>query len=142
MSRKMTVDIAPSYVDGERRMLDKYRCTQSLTAPWLVVHHHPAGTKSIAVKMYDVTAKFTHWLAWNVGTHTETSGVNSFGRQHYSAPCPPKDGRTHQYVVTAYALRDVPSEFRRSASVTPAVFDRVVSKYEIGLASASLYYGV
>jgi len=138
----MSVGIDPSYIDGEYRMLDVYKCTQSLSVPWFVVKNLPEHTASVAMKVLDITVGFTHWIAWNVGTPEETNGTNSFGRQNYSAPCPPKDGRTHKYVITAYALRERPGEFHAPSAVTSVLFDRVVARYQIGVASTRLYYGV
>jgi Raf kinase inhibitor-like YbhB/YbcL family protein len=53
---------------------------------------------------------WTHWLAWNIPvTHYikennvhGVEGINDFGLQGYSGPCPPTG--THRYFFKVYAL--------------------------------------
>jgi Raf kinase inhibitor-like YbhB/YbcL family protein len=81
----------------------------------------PRGTQSFVVVLYDVTASFTHWGMYNIGSNVtqlpEDAGKagspyglqveNDFGLgQEYDGPCPPANvaPNTHKYVFTVYAL--------------------------------------
>jgi Raf kinase inhibitor-like YbhB/YbcL family protein len=82
----------------------------------------PRGTQSFVVVLYDVTASFTHWGMYNIGSNVtklpENAGKagssyglqveNDFGLgQEYDGPCPPANVApdTHKYVFTVYALK-------------------------------------
>jgi Raf kinase inhibitor-like YbhB/YbcL family protein len=82
----------------------------------------PRGTQSFVVVLYDVTASFTHWGMYNIGSNVtqlpENAGKpgssygvqveNDFGLgQQYDGPCPPASVApdTHKYVFTVYALK-------------------------------------
>ena len=137
---KMTVTIKDTYVDSNRRMRDGFECRHGAAPPPLRIEAVPPGTTSIAVQMYDVTASFTHWLAWNVGTANERVGLNSYRLCDYSAPCPPEDGDVHTYVITAYALPAVPAMLRTNKPVTKPVFDRAMAKAASATAQTVLYF--
>ena len=137
----MTVTIEDGYIDADRRMRDVYKCSHGGAPPPLRFDNVPENTVSMAVQMYDTTARFTHWLAWNVGTANERVGVNSYNLCDYSAPCPPVHGGRHEYVITAYALSRVPTALQNSKTpVTKAVFDKSVEKAALATAQTVLYY--
>ncbi|MBS0556084.1 MAG: YbhB/YbcL family Raf kinase inhibitor-like protein [Proteobacteria bacterium] len=88
-------------------------------SPPLAITGIPAGTNTLAIELNDITNPWLHWEAWGIpvsGTSvslpynyastmpTGTQATNSFGTYGYGGPCAPPDGRTHQYVFTAYAL--------------------------------------
>lgn len=98
-------------------------CTGGNESPelsWTPARH---DTRSYAVALFDVSANFTHWGAYNIPADVtelpEGSGspsntqllqvFNDAGIQGYSGPCPPPGSVTntngiHRYVFTVYAL--------------------------------------
>lgn len=91
-------------------------------SPQLAWSGVPAGTRSIAVTMHDLTANVWHWIAVDFppttigldqgagsanGTLSQgaTNAANSHGNTAYDGPCPPA-GKPHQYQITVYALPD------------------------------------
>ena len=74
------------------------------------------GAGSWAVVMEDIDAGFTHWVRWALPADTMAVGTgqpptepardgrNSFGRDGYGGPCPPRGDAEHRYVFTVYAL--------------------------------------
>jgi len=92
-------------------------------SPELSWTNAPAGTKSFAVVLFDITASFTHWGMYNVSAHTRQLPLNAgaanssfgaqvnndFGDPGYDGPCPPPgvEPTVHHYVFTVYALDSV-----------------------------------
>lgn len=84
--------------------------------PSLTIKDVPEKAESLVLIVDDPDAlggTFTHWLVWNIDPKTEnieenshpegsTEGVNDFGDNGYSAPCPPQG--THRYVFHLFAL--------------------------------------
>ena len=79
----------------------------------------PQGTKSVALMMEDPDAaggEFVHWSVYNIppiGVGIAAGqlplgarqGKNSFGKEGYGGPCPPKGDDAHHYVITVYGLK-------------------------------------
>ncbi len=96
-------------------------------SPGLTFKNVPAGSAELALSMVDLNNQKIHWLqvglpATAPGTkaHTLTPGarelLNDFGEATYDGPCPPA-GRTHEYQLTLYALRDpLPASFGQNTS--------------------------
>lgn len=96
-----------------------YTCDGKDVSPQLEWTNAPAKAQSYAIVMTDPDApggEFYHWILYNLPKATAkldegvTSlpsgtlvGKNSFDKQQYSGPCPPK-GAAHTYVITLYAL--------------------------------------
>jgi len=91
----------------------RYSCDGRGQSPPLRWTAPPAGTRSLALRVYDPDARgLTHWLAWGIpagvrglagGRRAPREGTNDFGRRGYGAPCPPP-GPAHRYVFVLYAL--------------------------------------
>lgn len=90
------------------------RCPGEDRSPELRWGRVPAGTRSLALILYDTDARWYHWVAYDlppslrglsagVALPASEQGVNSFGEQRYGGPCPPP-GPPHHYVFTLYAL--------------------------------------
>jgi len=93
-----------------------FTCQGEDVNPLLIFQNSPEGTKSIALIVDDPDAPngdWVHWLIWNIDpvlTRIEKNsippgavqGTNSWGRQDYGGPCPPKG--EHRYFFKAYAL--------------------------------------
>ncbi|GAA4609130.1 Raf kinase inhibitor-like YbhB/YbcL family protein [Actinoplanes octamycinicus] len=99
-----------------------FGCTGSNEQPRLTWSGAPAGTRSLAVTMYDPDAPtgsgFWHWLAWDLPATSRSldravpagavAGTNDAGQLGYVGPCPPVGDVAHHYEITVYAL-DVPT---------------------------------
>jgi Raf kinase inhibitor-like YbhB/YbcL family protein len=96
-----------------------YTCDGKDVSPQLAWTNPPKNTQAYAIVMTDPDApggEFYHWIVYNLpksekqidegvaklpaGTLT---GKNSFDKEQYNGPCPPK-GSAHTYVITLYAL--------------------------------------
>src|SRR5215472_2109218 len=66
----------------------------------------PSGTWVHWVQ-YDIPGS-THELPEGGGVKVGLTGTNSFGKQGYGGPCPPKGHGPHRYYIKLYAL-NVPS---------------------------------
>lgn len=104
-----------------------FGCTGENISPQLSWENLPAGTKSIAITMYDPDAPtgagFWHWVAFdipatakelvsnagNVAKNLAPAGTvqsqTSFGATGYGGPCPPEGHGIHTYIFTIYALK-------------------------------------
>jgi Raf kinase inhibitor-like YbhB/YbcL family protein len=119
-----------------------YTCDGKDTSPPLRWTSPPRPTRSLALRVYDADARFTHWLAWDIpagsrglaaGRRPPRQGRNDFGRAEYSGPCPPK-GAPHHYVFTLYALAK-PLTLRTGSSafafVTAVARSRIVGHAQL-----------
>jgi Raf kinase inhibitor-like YbhB/YbcL family protein len=94
------------------------QCNGGNLSPILNWSNQPAGTKSLALVLFDETANFGHWGIYNMRARADRlpQGVkpgniaglwaqvfNDAGIQGYFGPCPPP-GIVHHYVFTIYAL--------------------------------------
>lgn len=98
-------------------------CTGGNTSPQLSWTSAGRGTRTYVVALFDVSANFTHWGAYNIPadvnqlpagagspSNTKLQQVfNDAGIQGYTGPCPPPGSETstngiHKYVFTVYAL--------------------------------------
>src|SRR5215467_6043491 len=125
-----TMKITSSAFNEGGNIPSKFTCDGSDTSPPLQIAGVPSGAKSLVLIVDDPDAPgglFTHWLAWNIDPGTgrlaekglprgAIQGVNDFGRQGYSGPCPPSG--THRYFFRLFVLDqtlDLKAGARRSA---------------------------
>lgn len=96
-----------------------YTCDGKDISPQLTWSNPPSNTKSYAIIMSDRDAPngiFFHWVVYNIPSSTTELaegindfpkgtliGTNSFNKNKYNGPCPPK-GTAHTYFITLYAL--------------------------------------
>ncbi len=90
----------------------RYTCDGADVNPPFSFGGFPAGTVSLALIVDDPDAPkgpWVHWLVWNIppGGIAEDSvpgieGTNSWGRQSWGGPCPPRG--EHHYHFRVYAL--------------------------------------
>jgi Raf kinase inhibitor-like YbhB/YbcL family protein len=96
------------------------RCGGDNVAPALSWRDVPAGTRSFALTMIDLTARpplgWAHWIVVDIPAtmHAIPAGgslpdgaraiLGSSGNGGYFGPCPPEGTGVHQYVFTLYAL--------------------------------------
>jgi Raf kinase inhibitor-like YbhB/YbcL family protein len=122
----------------------KPQCSGDNYSPTLVWKGVPAGTKSLAIIMHDPDGgDWTHWVQFNIppgvmrldeakgGPDAGLKGANSFGGIGYAGPCPPRDGRTHRYILTLYALD---SEINLQTGVSREYLQKAMSGHILGKA--------
>lgn len=117
----------------------------------------PAGTKSLAVLMYDlhpVAQNWVHWAVINIpagsngiaegasGTARMPQGsaelTNSYGESGYGGPCPPSDTGKHEYKFIVYALNA--DKIDLSGAVTAEQFQAAVEAKMLGKTELSGYF--
>ena len=135
-------------------------CTGKNVSPALSWSNVPAGTKSLALTVYDPDAPtgsgWWHWVVYNIpataaglpsgagSTNPQAmpagavQGTTDFGTAGYGGPCPPA-GPAHHYIFTLYALKvskiDVP------ATATAAMVGFNLHANMIAKASITALYG-
>ena len=95
-----------------------YTCDGKNIAPEFSWSKAPAGTQTFALIIEDIdvpNSAFYHWIVYNIPNNVRVLpqdtalppgcvvGKNSFSKDEYSGPCPPK-GKAHDYVYSLYAL--------------------------------------
>jgi len=106
---------SPAFADGADIPV-RHTCDGEDISPRLTWRGAPRGTRSFALIMDDPDAPrgtFTHWVVWDLpgdlnelgeGSTAGAQGRNSFGRQGYGGPCPPRGDDPHRYRFTLHAL--------------------------------------
>ncbi len=97
----------------------KHTCDGENVNPLLEMLNIPETTKSLALIVDDPDATggvtWNHWLVWNIDPRTQyisednmppgaLQGINSFKKNKYGGPCPPKGAPPHRYMFKLYAL--------------------------------------
>lgn len=120
---------------GEKHVYNGFGCTGPNLSPEFRWEGVPAGTKALALTMYDPDAPtgsgWWHWIVYNLPPDTTkldagagdpnapklpagaSHGRTDFGAYAYGGPCPPKGDKAHRYVFTLFALKekvDVPAD--------------------------------
>jgi len=94
----------------------KYTCDGQGTNPPLQIAGVPAGSRSLALIVYDPDVpksikpdgRYSHWVLWNIATGTSaieehrSGGISENGRSGYIPPCPPNG--EHRYIFQLFAL--------------------------------------
>lgn len=104
----------------------KYSCDGENASPPLSWSSPPGGTRSLVLVVHDPDAPsgdFPHWVGWNIDpnsggleedAHPPGEGVNGFGENGYSGPCPPPGHGAHRYLHELFAL-DVELDLEQGA---------------------------
>ncbi|MGQ9368357.1 YbhB/YbcL family Raf kinase inhibitor-like protein [Azospirillum sp. ST 5-10] len=117
--------LAPDGTLPDAQVLDGFGCRGGNRSPALTWSEPPAGTRSLAVTVYDPDAPtgsgWWHWTLFNLppglrglpeggGPLPEgaVQGRTDFGTAGYGGACPPPGDPPHRYVVTVWAL-DTPA---------------------------------
>lgn len=111
--------VSDNFKNGEY-LPPKFTCDGTNVNPSLEISNVPAEAKSLVLIMEDLDApvgSFTHWLMWNIDPQVKVisedslsegarEGINDFGKNKYSGPCPPSaDGKgIYHYVFKLYAI--------------------------------------
>src|SRR4051794_2092721 len=97
----------------------RYTCSSVGKSPPLAWSRVPAGTRELALVVFDPDAGgggFTHWVLFHLAPNLRrlpSGGVpdgarqaeNSAGRDAWAPPCPPSGDEPHHYEFTLYALK-------------------------------------
>jgi Raf kinase inhibitor-like YbhB/YbcL family protein len=121
-----------SGVFDNKHVLNGFDCKGENISPALEWRNLPAGTKSLALQVYDPDAPtgsgFWHWAVYNIpptatglpqgagnqaarlptgafGGNTDFMDTGATGGNgNYGGPCPPVGDKPHRYIFTLYAL--------------------------------------
>jgi Raf kinase inhibitor-like YbhB/YbcL family protein len=121
-----------SGVFENKHVLNGFGCKGENISPALEWRNLPAGTKSLALQVYDPDAPtgsgFWHWAVYNIppattglaqgaGNQASRLPAGAFGGNtdfmdtgatggngNYGGPCPPVGDKAHRYIFTLYAL--------------------------------------
>lgn len=132
---------SPDFKEGEN-IPARFTCDGKDVSPTLQIEGMPKGAKSLVMILEDRDApggNFTHWLMWNVVPNlTEivgnkppsgaVQGVNDFGKNKYSGPCPPPG--LQRYYFKLYALDttlDLPPKSKRK-TIDSAIKSHVIAE--------------
>lgn len=128
-------------------------------SPALLWDTPPAGTRSLAVSLFDPDARdgkgWWHWALFDlppdlralpegVGTPAKTpqgarEATNSFGVVGYGGACPPPGDPPHRYVFTLYAIGETRPPF--DAGSQAAAVGAWLGAHAIGKAQVTARYG-
>lgn len=149
---------------GSLSRLQEYQgfgCSGGNTSPALRWRDVPAGTRSLALTVYDPDAPtgsgWWHWVVFNlpVASHGLPAGAGSadghllpagavqsrtdYGQPGFGGACPPQGDKPHRYVFTVHALKvdklDLP------ADAMPALVGFMLHANSLGQASFTAHYG-
>jgi Raf kinase inhibitor-like YbhB/YbcL family protein len=131
---------SPAFIDGQP-VPKQFTCDGNDSPPPLTISEPPERARSFAVIMDDPDAPkgtFTHWLAYDIPANKGALQVdagktlrNSFGREGYGGPCPPRGHGVHRYFFKIYAL-DVPA--LASAVSTRQDLEKALEMHTLGRA--------
>ncbi|HKQ26255.1 MAG TPA: YbhB/YbcL family Raf kinase inhibitor-like protein [Burkholderiales bacterium] len=155
-----STDISEGETIGERYLYNGLECGGQNLSPDLRWSHMPAGTKSIAVTLYDPDARagsgWWHWVMYDIPPGVSrlptgagdpsrafmpgvVHGTTSFGKPGYGGPCPPKGDPPHRYVFSVHALDVDRLEVRAGDRVSD--LDFMIQAHAIDSASLTAKYG-
>lgn len=118
-------DVREGETIGSQHLFNGMGCTGENLSPALEWAGAPAGTRSLAITLYDPDAPtgsgWWHWVMYNIPPNVSqlsagagdpsrslmpgvTEGITDFGKPGYGGPCPPKGDEPHRYIFTVHAL--------------------------------------
>jgi len=122
---------SPEVAEGgkfaDEQVLNAFGCNGKNISPALNWKGMPAGTKSIAVTLFDLDAPtgsgWWHWVIFNIPANSAGLVKNAgdptaklapkdsiqsrtdFGKSGYGGACPPAGDKPHRYQFSVYALK-------------------------------------
>lgn len=161
---KMTLsspDIKPGGTIKLEQVLNTFGCTGQDISPALSWSGAPAGTKSLALTVYDPDAPtgsgWWHWVVFDLPAGTTSLPKNAgdlkanlapkgsvqsrtdFGTPGWGGPCPPKGDKPHHYIFTIYAL-DI-DHLPATADSSAAFVGFNIHFHTLGKATLTGHYG-
>lgn len=97
----------------------RYTCDDEDINPLIEIKNPPKNTQSFVLIMDDPDTVdgiiWNHWILFNIDAKTRyiteggmplksKLGKNSWGKNNYRGPCPPKGSKPHRYFFKIYAL--------------------------------------
>lgn len=132
-------------------------CVGQNVSPPLAWTHVPAGTRSLAMLVYDQEGRsglgVAHWVAYNIPTTVNsfqeneiikaspkyTGGKSTLNLATYMGPCAPAQTGMHHYVFTVIATDVEPGSLPAGLTM-PELLDRL-NGHAKGASSMVLHYG-
>jgi Raf kinase inhibitor-like YbhB/YbcL family protein len=143
------------------QVFNGFGCTGKNVSPELHWSGVPAGTKSLALTVYDPDAPtgsgWWHWLIFNMDPKTTSLPANAgdvstklapagsvqsrtdFGRTGYGGPCPPAGDKPHRYIFTLFALDVAQLPLDETAPAAMVGFN--LNQHSIGKVQMTVLYG-
>ncbi len=153
--------IKPGSTLTEAQVFNGFGCTGKNISPALSWSGVPAGTKSLAVTVYDPDAPtgsgWWHWVVYNLpaGTSSLPEGAGSadgkglpagaaqgrtdFGAAAFGGACPPVGDKPHRYIFTVFALKT--DKIELPADATAALVGYMLNANKLGSASFTAKFG-
>lgn len=153
--------IKPGATLGPAQVFNGFGCTGQNVSPALKWSGVPAGTKSLALTVYDPDAPtgsgWWHWVVYNLpadarelpeGAGTAdgkglpagaVQGRTDFGAPGFGGACPPVGDKPHRYIFTVHALKTDKLELPPDASAALVGF--MIHANRIGSATLTARYG-
>lgn len=154
--RLTSSDIAEGKAMADRHVFTGFGCAGDNISPALAWSGIPAGTKSLALMVYDPDAPtgsgWWHWVVYNLPAAATSlpsgasqaglppgavQGRTDYGAPGYGGPCPPP-GAPHRYVFTLHAL-DVES-LSLPLDASAAMVGFMVNSHSLGRAKLTALY--
>lgn len=119
MTNSNNFEIKISTFKNNEFIPQRYTCDGEDINPLIEIKNPPANTKSFVLIMDDPDATggvtWDHWILFNIDPKTQyitegglplnsKLGKNSWGKNMYGGPCPPKGSKPHRYFFKLYAL--------------------------------------
>ncbi|HZX32826.1 MAG TPA: YbhB/YbcL family Raf kinase inhibitor-like protein [Rhodocyclaceae bacterium] len=142
-------------------VLNSFGCTGGNTSPELRWQGLPAGTRSLALTVYDPDAPtgsgWWHWVVINLPVDAKglPAGAGNgsgeklpagarqirtdFGEPGYGGACPPPGDKPHRYVFTLHALKTERLDLPDNATAALAGF--MINANSLGKATFTVRYG-
>jgi hypothetical protein len=144
-----------------KQVFNGFGCKGDNVSPALSWTSPPAGTKSLALTVYDPDAPtgsgWWHWVVFNIPatatglpegagdphakltTGATVQGMTDYGEPGYGGPCPPIGDKPHRYVFTIHALKTdaIPVDDKAPA----AMVGFLIHQNSLGEASLTATYG-
>lgn len=153
---KLTTDAAGANgAIAQRFAFNGFGCTGRNLSPTVRWSGVPAGTKSLALTVYDPDAPtgsgWWHWVVIDIpasaGALTAGTGLpagahalrNDYGSRSWGGPCPPSGEAPHRYIFSLYAL-DV-ANLGLPVDASPAMAGFAIHLHTLGRAQTTLTYG-
>jgi Raf kinase inhibitor-like YbhB/YbcL family protein len=153
--------VKPGSTLTDAQVFNGFGCTGKNISPALTWSGVPAGTKSLAVTVYDPDAPtgsgWWHWVVYNLpaGTTSLPEGAGSadgkglpagavqgrtdFGSAAFGGACPPVGDKPHRYIFTVFALKTEKIEL--PADATAALVGYMLNANKLGSASFTAKFG-
>jgi Raf kinase inhibitor-like YbhB/YbcL family protein len=140
------------------QVFNGFGCTGKNISPEIKWSDLPAGTKSLALTVYDPDAPtgsgWWHWVVFNISPETLGLAANAskgampggavqsltdYGKTGYGGACPPPGNKPHRYIFTLYALKA--DKLPLDAKAMPAMVGYYLNQNKIATAQMTLTYG-